>query len=416
MKAHDSKHFWLKTVSKPHFPKLFKGSVHIDDQTLLMVTLLQGKINVLKLNLSDFSLLEKFSLNVEECKRFDPHMLHSQTIYFHKRIYFILNAEPKEQEHIMIGDLSYKKLFPITNGNEGPSLFRFNYSATLYGFSILLFGGINENLECQNVMDSFDIITYTWKNFKTKGKPPPPRHSHSSFVHEDNFFVLGGTNSSDFFEKEMLFEDFYVLNMSSLSWTPIKTSGNIPKSIAFNYVIDYTPRSVIILWCDRQESDQEFINCSLLDVVNYEWSDPLRYTESPPFRNGAAVTFDTSSKILYFCGGFSFTNPEETCFSKEIDRLLINEDIDTKKATKGLSFYKDEKINLDTSPLRHRLSSTEEKKFGKSESLDNFEKPSNLEEDLTFEELLAREKQMMQAEKSEGEAPKKKSKKKKKKK
>jgi hypothetical protein len=71
--------------------------------------------------------------------------------------------------HVYIADLNIKRLLPIRNIDSRPSGFRINYTCNLYGFRILLFGGLNENLKAQNILETFDISTYRWEKIVTKG-------------------------------------------------------------------------------------------------------------------------------------------------------------------------------------------------------------------------------------------------------
>ena len=112
----------------------------------------------------------------------DINFLHKETFLLNNRLYFINNVNPKELAHVYIVDLKSRRLLPIKNIDSKPNDFRINYSANLYGFKILIFGGLNENLQPLNVLDSFDVSTYRWEKLNTKGKIPTPRHSHSAIV------------------------------------------------------------------------------------------------------------------------------------------------------------------------------------------------------------------------------------------
>ena len=67
---------------------------------------------------------------------------------------------------------------------------------------MLFFGGLNEQMQPINSLDTFDVTTYRWEKLKTKGKQPEPRHSHCAYVNKDKYYILGGTKSIDLFEIE----------------------------------------------------------------------------------------------------------------------------------------------------------------------------------------------------------------------
>ena len=84
-----------------------------------------------------------------------------------------------------------------------------------------------------------------------------------------------------------------------MSWTPIKTSGKIPNYLSNNYALQYSEKSFLILWSDRNLVEMD-INISLLDVVNFEWQELPLLTEKPHFRVGASAEWDKKEKKLLF--------------------------------------------------------------------------------------------------------------------
>lgn len=123
-------------------------------------------------------------------------------------------------------DFDLKKLFPIKNVDTKPSGFRTNYSATLYHFRILIFGGMNENNQPTSAFDSFDISTYKWEKVITQGKLPAARHSHCAEIVKDQLVVIGGTKACDIFDREGYLSEIHILDMNTLTWTQIAHDVN----------------------------------------------------------------------------------------------------------------------------------------------------------------------------------------------
>lgn len=78
-----------------------------------------------------------------------------------------------------------------------------------------------------NSLEVFDFITYNFQIVQTKGKPPAGRHSHSSLIHNNMLYILGGVKNRDIFDKNYLVfdEELFLLDLNNLTWTPIRMLG-----------------------------------------------------------------------------------------------------------------------------------------------------------------------------------------------
>ena len=417
---------WLKTVKNPSFPKFYNSSMHLyKENTLLLVTRNQtspSKLSIHLINLTTFAVEDKFSLGNDDVteKNFDTMFLHPQSILFHNRLYLIKNSSPKDNENIFIGDLSLKKLLSIKSDETRPHCFRLNYTVNLYQFKLLFFGGLQaETLTPLNVLDSFDITTYKWELIKTKGKSPDPRHSHSAIVVNDTLYIIGGTNSKDLFQSEGKLDDLFLLDLKNYNWTPIKTFGNIPKYLGYNYACAINEKRIFVLWSERGFNESGFeLQTSMLDLVNYEWEEALIFSKKPDYRYNAGFCYDTNAKCVLLFGGFFFNKNEMNCFGNEMERLRII-DKNEYEVFNQIEVYNGEKIDLKN------LSSLFSNKFENVPNEGNEKKNDELvldDEELSFEELLEREKKLQEEEKTKDDGndgkkiKKKKSKKKKEKK
>ena len=53
---------------------------------------------------------------------------------------------PKELNHVFMGHMNMKKIFPIKNIDSYPSDYRINYTVNYYNYKIYFFGGLNEQV------------------------------------------------------------------------------------------------------------------------------------------------------------------------------------------------------------------------------------------------------------------------------
>jgi len=49
-------------------------------------------------------------------------------------------------QHVLIYDIETNKIYGVNSDDTRPFCFRINYSAVLYEFKILIFGGLDHNL------------------------------------------------------------------------------------------------------------------------------------------------------------------------------------------------------------------------------------------------------------------------------
>ena len=410
---------WLKTVKNPSFPKFYNSSMHLyKENTLLLVTRNQtspSKLSIHLINLTTFAVEDKFSLTNDDVteKNFDTMLLHPQSILFHNRLYLIKNSSPKDNENVFVGDLSLKKLLTIKSDETRPYCFRLNYTVNLYQFNLLFFGGLQaDTLTPLNVLDSFNITTYKWEIIKTKGKSPDPRHSHSAITINDILYIIGGTNSKDLFQSEGKLDDLFLLDLKTYNWTPIKTFGNIPKYLGYNYACAINEKRIFLLWSERGFNESGFeLQTSMLDLVNYEWEEASIFSKKPDYRYNAGFCYDNNTKCILFYGGFYFNKNEMNCFGNDLERLRII-DKNEYDVFNQIEVFNGEKIDLKN------LSSLFSNKFENIPNEANTKKTDELifdDEELSFEELLEREKKLQEEEKTKDEKKTKKKKTKKKK-
>ncbi|CAK9214515.1 unnamed protein product [Sphagnum troendelagicum] len=104
---------------------------------------------------------------------------------------------------------------PIARGGQ---------SVTLVGSTLVMFGG--EDSKRHHLMDDLNILdleSLTWEAIETSGTRPSPRADHVAAVHRDRYlFLFGGGSRSN------CYNDLYVLDLESMEWSQAQTQGTVP--------------------------------------------------------------------------------------------------------------------------------------------------------------------------------------------
>ncbi|CAK9234020.1 unnamed protein product [Sphagnum troendelagicum] len=96
-------------------------------------------------------------------------------------------------------------------------------SVTLVGSTLVMFGGEDSKRRLMNDLNILDLETLTWKAVDTSGTRPSPRSDHVAAAHGDRYLFLfgGGSHSS-------CYNDLYVLDLDSMEWSQAQTGGTVP--------------------------------------------------------------------------------------------------------------------------------------------------------------------------------------------
>ena len=119
-----------------------------------------------------------------------------------------------------------------------------------------------------NQLLSFNPCRKEWTNPKCLGSVPTPRFCHESTCVGDKVWLYGGKNS------HLVFEDFYELDMRSLSWTQIHTSQ--PKRLGqFLFSLNAIAADKLVLHAGITSviSDIDFSNTCwwMMDLASRTW-------------------------------------------------------------------------------------------------------------------------------------------------
>jgi len=316
---------WLKQQKKTTLPKMFRPMMHATSNGVIVICTLNEKLAFYNFNSRNNKMQEIANFSLAEYFHVGGEFLHYQSFLINSRyIYLIKNSFPSDEEHIFFFDLQNKKLFSIKNDETRPETFRMNYTVNVHDLKFYFFGGMNFNLKALNSLEIYNFETYKWEQVSTKGKAPEPRHSHSSFIIGGNLYILGGSKSPDFFSKEGNLEDFFMLNLNNLTWTPIKTSGTPPKCLSYNYTFQISQQHIIFVSSDRSKEVCE-TNVTKFDVNHCEWQEMELVSATSEFRFGAGHCFDEENMVCLIFGGMYLSKTESQSLTNEIDRIKISD-------------------------------------------------------------------------------------------
>ena len=242
-----------------------------NSKLLLVFANQQSKITAYLINPQSWQVEEKLHFNHDECLNFDLHLVHPTSIFCSNRIYLFQSGNIEEKQNVYILDATIKKVLPISNFQHPPSTFRIKHSIAFdaEGPKAYLFGGLDLNMNLLNSLEVFDFLTYNFQLVQTKGKSPAGRHSHCSQIYNNILYILGGIKNRDIFDSNSMIyeEELFLLDLNSLSWTPVRMLGTIPKSL-FNCEWLLLGKYGIIVY-----NEENSTQIKRLDMTQFEFED-----------------------------------------------------------------------------------------------------------------------------------------------
>lgn len=101
---------------------------------------------------------------------------------------------------------------------------RYHHSAVAHAGSMYLFGGNAGDASTSNSLFEYRFGTATWTKIATQNKSPESRWGHSSFIHDNQLYIIGGCDNI------LCFKDVYRISLESLAWKKAKkVSGFDPR-------------------------------------------------------------------------------------------------------------------------------------------------------------------------------------------
>ncbi|KAK4735495.1 hypothetical protein R3W88_009756 [Solanum pinnatisectum] len=185
---------------------------------------------------------------------------------------------------------------PVTKGAL-PSP-RDSHSCTAVGDNLFVFGGTN-GTNSLNDLYILDTSSNTWIAPSLRGDPPNPREGHSAALIGKRLFIFGGCGNID--GAEIFYDDVYVLNTETFMWKRIVPSGIPPSKRESHSCSSWNNKIIIIGGEDTSSFYQSDVH--ILDTDTLTWCK-LNTTGQilPPRAGHTAISL---GRNLFVFGGFA---------------------------------------------------------------------------------------------------------------
>lgn len=185
---------------------------------------------------------------------------------------------------------------PVTKGAL-PSP-RDSHSCTAVGDNLFVFGGTN-GTNSLNDLYILDTSSNTWIAPSLRGDPPNPREGHSAALIGKRLFIFGGCGNID--GAEIFYDDVYVLNTETFMWKHIVPSGIPPSKRESHSCSSWNNKIIIIGGQDTSSFYQSDVH--ILDTDTLTWCKLNTTGQILPPRAGH-TTISLGRNLLVF-GGFA---------------------------------------------------------------------------------------------------------------
>ncbi|XP_055825667.1 tip elongation aberrant protein 1-like [Solanum dulcamara] len=185
---------------------------------------------------------------------------------------------------------------PVTKGAL-PSP-RDSHSCTAVGDNLFVFGGTNGR-DSLNDLHILDTSSNTWISPSLRGDPPNPREGHSAALIGKRLFIFGGCGNVD--GTEIFYDDVYVLNTETFMWKRIEPSGIPPSKRESHSCSSWNSKIIIIGGQDTSSFYQSDVH--ILDTDTLAWCKLNTTGQILPPRAGHTTI--SLGKNLFVFGGFT---------------------------------------------------------------------------------------------------------------
>ncbi|XP_076914466.1 uncharacterized protein LOC143573485 [Bidens hawaiensis] len=171
---------------------------------------------------------------------------------------------------------------------------RWGHSACYSNGFLYIFGGCCGGLHFSDVV-VLNMETMSWTNLATTGVGPGPRDSHSAVIVSHKMIVFGGTNG---FKKV---NDIHILDLLTHEWTRLICKGVVP-SPRESHTATMVSHDRLVIFGGSGEGDANYLNdLHILDLKTMKWSSPEPKGDVPmPRDSHIAVSVD--NKIFIYGG------------------------------------------------------------------------------------------------------------------
>ena len=188
---------------------------------------------------------------------------------------------------------------------ESPSP-RYGHTGWEYAGKLWVFGGagpsaggysnchgdnarVRQDFFVNNQLLSFNPNTKNWVNTQCFGSVPSPRRGHASAIIKANVFLYGGC-----FETQAYADDFFQLDMFSLTWTQVICGLPRPQECCF-CSLTATSDNMLVLHVGHSTQKRAPYGTWILDVPTYTWR---KYQSWSPRLWNHTATLGLNSNII----------------------------------------------------------------------------------------------------------------------
>lgn len=137
-----------------------------------------------------------------------------------------------------------------------------------------------------------------WSELTTAGPAPEPRVAHAQAIIDGVLWIWGGRQGIEMGECDM--EDLHKLNLSTLVWEPVTTTGPAPNKRSFHQMCATSGKLHIFGGCSGHD---RLADLYTLDLASLVWIQHPK-NEAIKGRGGAGFEVDAKSQALFVIGGF----------------------------------------------------------------------------------------------------------------
>ncbi|KAG6702200.1 hypothetical protein I3842_07G020800 [Carya illinoinensis] len=130
--------------------------------------------------------------------------------------------DPTETIQVKAFDLQSSTWSTLKTYGKAPAS-RGGQSVTLFGTSLVIFGGEDAKRTLLNDLHILDLETMTWDEIDAVGVSPSPRSDHTAAVHAERYLLIFGGGSH-----ATCFNDLHVLDLQAMEWSRPTQQGRVP--------------------------------------------------------------------------------------------------------------------------------------------------------------------------------------------
>lgn len=131
----------------------------------------------------------------------------------------------------------------------------------------------------------------------TTGTGPSVRSGHSAVLHKNKMIIFGGERGNSFFN------DGYILDLTTFSWTDVQFKGAIPSPRAYHAAASYGNEMLVF---GGRNGENFYNDCYILHTDTLVW-EKVKYKSAHgvPSKRAQACALILSGSLIIF-GGLNF--------------------------------------------------------------------------------------------------------------